>query len=71
MVWFITILPISVSRRGLPENSQHACKGFKLNNTYEDTIVVVWKGLRTRASLVAQTVRNPPTMQETWVRSLG
>ena len=23
------------------------------------------------ASLVAQTVRNPPAMQETWVRSLG
>ena len=38
---------------------------------YEDTIVMVWKGLRTRASLGAQTVKNPPTMQETWVRSLG
>ena len=24
-----------------------------------------------RASLVAQLVKNPPTMQETWVRSLG
>ena len=24
-----------------------------------------------RASLVAQTVKNPPVMQETWVRSLG
>ena len=24
-----------------------------------------------RASLVAQTVKNPPTVQETWVRSLG
>ena len=24
-----------------------------------------------RASLVAQTVKNPPTMRETWVRSLG
>ena len=23
------------------------------------------------ASLVAQTVKNPPTVQETWVRSLG
>ena len=23
------------------------------------------------ASLVAQMVKNPPTMQETWVRSLG
>ena len=25
----------------------------------------------TRASLVAQTVKNPPAMQETWVQSLG
>ena len=24
-----------------------------------------------RASLVAQTIKNPPAMQETWVRSLG
>ena len=24
-----------------------------------------------RVSLVAQTVKNPPAMQETWVRSLG
>ena len=25
----------------------------------------------TQASLVAQLVKNPPVMQETWVRSLG
>ena len=25
----------------------------------------------TRASLVAQKVKHPPAMQETWVRSLG
>ena len=25
----------------------------------------------TRASQVAETVKNPPAMQETWVRSLG
>ena len=24
-----------------------------------------------RASLVAQLVKNPPAMQETWIRSLG
>ena len=24
-----------------------------------------------RASVVAQTIKNPPAMQETWVRSLG
>ena len=28
-------------------------------------VVCIW------ASLVAQLVKNPPTMQETWVRSLG
>ena len=27
--------------------------------------------LRLRASLVAQQVKNPPAMRETWVRSLG
>ena len=27
--------------------------------------------LTNRASLVAQTVKNPPAMQETWVHSLG
>ena len=27
--------------------------------------------LKKRASLVAQVVKNPPAMQETWVRSLG
>ena len=27
--------------------------------------------IRQRASLVAQTVKNPPAMQETWVQSLG
>ena len=26
---------------------------------------------RARASLVAQMVKNPPAMQETWLRSLG
>ena len=30
----------------------------------------IYKG-PTRASLVAETVKNPPAMQETWVRSLG
>ena len=27
--------------------------------------------LTLQASLMAQTVKNPPTMQETWVQSLG
>ena len=33
-------------------------------------ILTIYKG-PTRASLVAETVKNPPAMQETWVRSLG
>ena len=35
---------------------------------YENPVAMAWNGL---ASLVAQTVKNSPTMQETWVRSLG
>ena len=30
-----------------------------------------WWLLHIGASLVAQTVKNPPAMRETWVRSLG
>ena len=32
---------------------------------------VLWRELVSYASLVAQTVKNLPAMQETWVRSLG
>ena len=38
--------------------------------TITTTHDVVRKGL-TWASLVAQTVKNPPAMKETWVQSLG
>ena len=35
-------------------------------------MLAVWGGqLQTWASLVAQAVKNPPAMWETWVRSLG
>ena len=30
----------------------------------------MWSSRRKRASLVAQMIKNPPAMQETWVRSL-
>ena len=35
--------------------------------------LIVYNGFFTalRASLVAQTVKNPPAMQETWIGSLG
>ena len=33
---------------------------------------ITWKGVRNaHASLMAQLVKNPPTMRETWVQSLG
>ena len=34
-------------------------------------MVLVREDLLTRGALVAQTVKNPPAMWETWVRSLG
>ena len=38
-----------------------------IKQTFMDTRVSLSKG----ASLVAQPVKNPPAMQETWVLSLG
>ena len=37
------------------------------NNDDTTTITVIYWGIE--ASLVAQTVKNPPAMQETWVQS--
>ena len=36
-----------------------------------DACIIMADSHYCRASLVAQLVKNPPTMQETWVRSLG
>ena len=33
--------------------------------------VCIFQAMNFGASLVAQVVKNPPAMQETWVRSLG
>ena len=38
---------------------------------YWSGLPAIYLGVSKRASLVAQMVKNPPTMQETWVRSLG
>jgi len=35
------------------------------------TVRWTWEFFQGRASLVAQSIKNPPAMQETWVRSLG
>ena len=40
---------------------------FKKNSTVNFRVMHVHH----RASLVAQLVKNPPAMEETWVRSLG
>ena len=50
---------------------------FERENNWLD--VIIWEGHLTepshffggRASLVAQTIKNPPAMWETWVQSLG
>ena len=41
------------------------CLYFKGIEAFRDMFVSIW------ASLVAQLVKNPPTMTETWVQSLG
>ena len=35
------------------------------------TVRWTWEFFQGRASLVGQSIKNPPAMQETWVRSLG
>jgi len=37
----------------------------------EDSLPSELPNLKVQASLVAQLVKNPPTVQETWVQSLG
>ena len=36
-----------------------------------ETVRWTWELFQGRASLVAQSIKNLPAMQETWVRSLG
>ena len=50
------------------------CKNFKCRiiDSYRNEYKVLCEALRdTVASLVAQLVKNPPAMRETWVQSLG
>ena len=54
------IFPISV----IYEPVSHACSSFKSSVFYLLACLI-------RASLVAQLVKNPPAMRETWVGSLG
>ena len=50
-----------LSYQGSPTHTLYQLQGSSFN-------VVLWLS---RASLVAQRVKNPPAMPETWVRSLG
>ena len=45
--------------------------GRTVGHDWSDLAAVAASWYRSRASLVAQMVKNPPAMQETWVRSLG
>ena len=40
-------------------------------NLYDHDIPLFYGSPTLKASLIAQLVKNPPAMQETWVRSLG
>ena len=40
-------------------------------STNHNSMITFSAHIHTRASLVAQLVKNPPVMWETWVRSLG
>ena len=48
---------------------QHFCSGKSFKRLHAKGIS--WVSLQRWASLVAQLVKNPPAMWETWVRSLG
>ena len=41
------------------------------NNEHNEVCLYIYQGTHHWASLVAQMVKNPPAMWETWVRSLG
>ena len=45
--------------------------GFPSGASGEEKCSIYLQGAICRASLVAQEVKNPPAMWETWVRSLG
>ena len=51
--------------RALPKSQQYWKFKYINNADFKPQVPLFW------ASLVAQTVKNLPAMQETWVRSLG
>ena len=56
----------------LRQEAQSPQSSFPPANKPSDFLLVLTLvSLLPRASLVAQTVKNPPALRETWVRSLG
>ena len=55
----------------LPGKSQDINLTKEIQNVYDESSKTLLKKNKDRASLVAQTVKNLPAMQETWVQSLG
>ena len=60
----------AVNARPQRGNSVHTNNGALLSHKKSETIPSATTCMGREASLVAQTVKNPPAMQETWVRSL-
>ena len=56
MIWFLAITLLDSQFLSILECMSLLLQGFLVAQ---------------RASLVTQTVKNPPAMQETWVKSLG
>ena len=47
------------------------CEGKKIFHWYIVESISIRENFGEKASLVTQMVKNPPTVQETWVLSLG
>ena len=65
------ILTIATCREDEPEREGHVQGLIPGSERYAGEEIVDYPLQCSWASLVAQLVKNPPAMQETWVRSLG
>ena len=52
-------------RKYIPDSHQYERKLTGASKIWKDLMIYIW------ASLVAQLVKNPPAMRETWIQSLG
>ena len=58
-----------MARKGAEEKKQEVWKAG--GESAEQTLMTWFAPVPTRASPVAQLVKHPPAMRETWARSLG